>query len=64
VQQRCLRATKSLPAGHVLTADDVEALRPATPDALKPYLLNNILGQKIQQPLEFGDPLMTKDFQI
>jgi sialic acid synthase SpsE len=48
----------------VLTIDDVEALRPATPDALKPYLLNNILGQKIQQPLEFGDPLMTRDFQI
>lgn len=64
VQQRCLRATKSLPVGHVLTADDVEALRPATTDALKPYLLNKVLGQKILQPLEFGDPLMMRDFQI
>jgi sialic acid synthase SpsE len=48
----------------VVTADDVEALRPATTDALKPYLLNKVLGQKIQQPLEFGDPLMMRDFQI
>jgi sialic acid synthase SpsE len=53
-----------LPVGHVLTLDDVEALRPATPGALKPYQLNKILGVKIQQPLEFGDPFLLKDFQI
>lgn len=64
VQQRCLRATKSLPVGHVLTAEDLEALRPATTDAVKPYLLEKVLGQKIRQPLEFGDPLMMRDFQI
>jgi sialic acid synthase SpsE len=48
----------------VLTANDVEALRPATTDALKPYLLDRVIGQKIRQPLEFGDPLMMRDFQI
>ena len=64
MQQRCLRAKKSLPVGHVLTANDVEALRPATTDALKPYFLDRVLGQKIRQPLEFGDPLMMRDFQI
>ena len=64
LQQRCLRAKKRLPVGHVLTADDVEALRPATTDALKPFFLNMVLGQKIQQPLEFGDPLMMRDFKI
>lgn len=64
LQQRCLRATKSLNVGHMLTADDVEALRPATPGALRPYQLNEIIGKKIHQKLEFGDPLMSKDFQV
>jgi N-acetylneuraminate synthase len=64
LQQRCLRARRNLPVGHVLTLDDVEALRPATPGALKPYQLNKILGVKIQQSLEFGDPFLLKDFQI
>ena len=64
LQQRCLRATKSLNVGHMLTANDVEALRPATPGALRPYQLNEIIGKKIHQKLEFGDPLMSKDFQV
>jgi N-acetylneuraminate synthase len=63
VQQRCLRARKTLNTGHILTSDDVEALRPATDGALKPYQLNEILGKKIQRPHEFGDPLMIADFQ-
>lgn len=64
LQQRCLRASKSLPVGHVLTADDLEALRPATPGALKPHQLQEIIGTTIHQKLEFGDPLMSRDFQI
>jgi len=63
VQQRCLRARKTLNPGHILTFDDVEALRPATDGAFKPYQLNELLGKKIQRPYEFGDPLMIADFQ-
>ena len=62
LQQRCLRASKSLPFGHVLTSDDVEALRPATFGALRPYLLKEIIGKKIQRRLDFGEPLMASDF--
>jgi N-acetylneuraminate synthase len=62
LQQRCLRASKSLPIGHVLTSNDIEALRPATFGALRPYQLEEILGKKIQQKLEFGDPFMSRDF--
>lgn len=64
VQQRCLRATKSFPVGHVLKREDVEALRPATIGALRPFQINDILGKKIIKPLEFGDPLMYEDFKI
>ena len=62
LQQRCLRASKSLPVGHVLTSDDIEALRPATFGAFRPYLLKEIIGKKIQRKLEIGDPLMINDF--
>jgi sialic acid synthase SpsE len=62
LQQRCLRATKNLPIGHVLTTDDVEALRPATLGALRPFLLEEILGKRIKRKLDFGDPLMSGDF--
>lgn len=63
LQQRCLRVSKDLNAGHILTIDDVEALRPATVGALRPYQLNEILGKKIYRKHEFGDPLMIADFQ-
>jgi N-acetylneuraminate synthase len=62
LQQRCLRASKSLPVGHVLTSEDIEALRPATSGALRPYLLEKVIGKKIQHKLEFGEPLMARDF--
>lgn len=64
LQQRCLRASRGLPVGHVIAVDDVEALRPATPGALKPYQLSEIIGKKVHQNLEFGDPLMSQDFQV
>jgi N-acetylneuraminate synthase len=62
LQQRCLRASKSLPIGHVLTSADIEILRPATLGALRPYELEEILGQEIQHKFEFGDPFMASDF--
>jgi sialic acid synthase SpsE len=62
IQQRCLRASKNLPIGHILTTDDIEALRPASFGALRPYMLEEILGKKILRKLEFGDPLMPSDF--
>jgi N-acetylneuraminate synthase len=63
LQQRCLRAKKSLPEGHVLTKDDLEALRPATSGAFKPYQINEVIGKKLKIELQFGEPLMTKDIQ-
>lgn len=62
LQQRCLRASKSLPIGHVLSYEDIEILRPATSGALRPYELEKIIGSKIQRKLEFGHPLMASDF--
>lgn len=58
LQQRCLRATRDLPAGHVLCADDLEALRPAPAGAARPYELPCLLGRHLLAPLQAGDALM------
>ena len=57
LQQRCLRATRDLPAGHVLVASDLEALRPAPEGAAKPYELPQLLGRRLVSALQAGDAL-------
>jgi len=63
LQQRCIRSNKTLIAGHILTIDDLEALRPATMGAIKPYDINNVIGKKLLSNLEVGDPLYFKDIE-
>ena len=57
LQQRCLRATRDLPAGHVLAAHDLEALRPAPDGAARPYELPQLLGRRLASALQAGDAL-------
>jgi sialic acid synthase SpsE len=57
LQQRCLRAVRHLPEGHVLTAADLEALRPAPVGAARPYELAQVLGRRLNTPLQAGDAL-------
>jgi sialic acid synthase SpsE len=57
LQRRCLRAACDLPAGTVLTADLVEALRPAPRDALMPYDLPNLLGKRLLFDMKKGQEL-------
>ena len=61
LQRRCLRAARALAAGHVLTAADVEALRPAPADAVFPYDLPRVLGRKLTRPLAGGEHLRFDD---
>jgi sialic acid synthase SpsE len=57
VQRRSLRATRDIPAGVVLQADMLEALRPAPRDAVFPYDLDRVLGKKLTCDLSAGDYL-------
>jgi N-acetylneuraminate synthase len=52
LQQRCLRATRSMPAGHRLTAADLEPLRPAPAGSIKPFELPAVVGLGLEQPAE------------
>jgi sialic acid synthase SpsE len=53
--RRSLCAARALPAGHVLTAADLVALRPAT--GLPPASLALALGRAVIRPLVAGEPL-------
>ena len=63
LQQRCLRAKIKLPVGHVITSNDLEALRPAIAGACKPFHLNEVVGKKLKISLELGDALMFTDIE-
>lgn len=54
VQRRCIRAARDLSAGTVLSVDDLECLRPAPVDALKPNRLNELIGKRLTKEMEFG----------
>ena len=59
--RRGLYAARSLDAGHVVTADDVIALRPASP--LTPDRLPDLVGTALTRGLEPGMPFLLTDLE-
>ena len=55
VQRRCLRASRDLPAGAVLTRDMVEVLRPAPARSIIPSQLVRVLGQRLRRAVPAGE---------
>jgi N-acetylneuraminate synthase len=54
VQRRSLRATADLKAGHRLTIEDLEALRPIPPDGIPPYEINQFIGKALKLDVAMG----------
>ena len=46
VQRRCLRAARDIKAGETFTREMIDVLRPATPGAIKPYEIANVIGTR------------------
>ncbi|MCG8604150.1 N-acetylneuraminate synthase family protein [bacterium] len=63
VQRRCLRLVRSLPAGAVIQARDLEALRPAPHNSLEPYRLAEVTGSTVARPKSQGDALLVSDIR-
>jgi len=61
VQQRCLRAARGLSAGQVLQREDIEVLRPAPDDSIKPHYLKTVIGRKIINNIAQGDIIQWAD---
>ena len=60
VQRRCLRVSKDLKKGHILTKDDFISLRPISEGGFHPYEKDNLIGKEILNDLEAGEHLTKK----
>jgi N-acetylneuraminate synthase len=61
VQRRCLRAAREIKAGEVFTREMIDVLRPATPGAIKPDQIQNVIGTKALVDLPYGKELRWTD---
>lgn len=55
VQRRALRLKNDLKAGHIITLDDIIALRPCPMDALPPYLIKDVVNKELQKDIKSGE---------
>jgi len=55
LQRRAIRYARDLRAGAVLSADDLEVLRPCPADGLPPYRMNEVSGRVLATAVERGD---------
>jgi len=61
VQRRCLRAARDIKAGEVFTRDMIDVLRPATPGAIKPDQIQDVIGTKALVDMSLGKELRWTD---
>lgn len=61
VQRRCLRAARDVKAGEVFTRDMIDVLRPATPGAIKPDEIPNVVGTTALHDMQLGQELRWTD---
>ena len=57
VQRRCLRAAQDIKAGQTLTREMIAVLRPATPGAIMPYDIEQVVGRTARQDIPAGQEL-------
>ncbi len=61
VQRRCLRAARDIKAGEVFTREMIDVLRPATPGAIKPHEIQDVIGTKARYDFKLGQELRWTD---
>ena len=61
VQRRCLRAAREIKAGEFFTREMMDVLRPATPGAIKPYEIPDVIGTKALHDFKLGQELRWTD---
>ena len=61
IQRRSIRTREDVPSGTVLTRDMLEVLRPCPEDGLPPYLMEDVIGRKLNRNLNAGEHLRWTD---
>jgi N-acetylneuraminate synthase len=55
VQRRSLRSIEDFPEGHIISENDLEALRPIPSDGIPPYKINELIGKSLTKNLKKGE---------
>lgn len=61
VQRRCLRAARDIQAGEIITREMIDVLRPATPGAILPPYIPDVIGTKALHAIPSGKELRWTD---
>ncbi len=61
VQRRCLRAARDIKSGETLTREMIDVLRPATPDAILPPHIPEVVGTRALADIPKGKELRWTD---
>jgi len=63
LQRRCLRLKRGKESGEIITADDLEPLRPAPAETVEPYRLDDIIGKRLTTAKIADDALYISDVE-
>jgi len=63
IQRRALRLARDLPAGHILSREDLTVLRPAPVGALLPYQISQAIGSRLRAAIAGGQHLTQADLE-
>ncbi len=61
VQRRCVRAGRDIKAGETITREMLDVLRPATPGAVKPGEVGQVVGARALKDLPYGKEIRWTD---
>lgn len=61
VQRRCLRAARVIRSGEILSRDMIDVLRPATPGAIHPDEIQQVIGTRALKEIPYGKELRWVD---
>jgi len=64
VQRRCLRAARDIQADEIFTREMIDVLRPATPGAIKPHEIPEVIGKRALDDIPFGKELRWTDLGV
>ena len=64
VQRRCLRAGRDIQAGEIFSREMIDVLRPATPGAIKPAEIDDVIGKRATHDLPFGKEIRWTDLGV
>ena len=63
LQRRAVRAKRDLPAGYLISEDNLACLRPCPVEAIPPYKMADVIGRKTRHAIAAGEHLRWTDVE-